>query len=595
MRELVLWLLFGVAAILMALFYQFVGFRGLWSPAGMDQAQIARNLAAGEGLTTDTIRPRALERAIKADPEGLGPPLARVPDTYHAPLYPMVMAALFKPLRAFWESGAEGKETIFFLDRVVVGLAIFFLLAAIGVSYLLVSRIFDIKIGAITVALLLFCSLLWRFAQGGLPHCFLLFLFSLALYLIYLAVENSQVGKGSFLPILGASILFGLMAMAQWQTAWLALGAGLYISFAFKPRLALGLLPVGVVAVVMAAWGWRNLQLDGDMLGVARQLIDSGLGYSTEAAIMRDLGGETGGFDLGSMFRRITTAALGQISGLYLMLGSVIVAPLFFLSLLHPFRRPEIASFRWCILSMWMFGLVAMAIYGLPGGEFDPGQIHLLFIPIMAAYGMAFVSVLWTRLQLPEDIPFARSGHIVVILVLSALPFLIALWPNLKTGLYFKDRLAEAPYNPPMIRRMAAMVAPGEAIVSDMPWAVAWYGNRSSIWLPKDNGQLLELEGYARGHGEALGGVFVTPLSGDSRYRADILEGDFKDISWLILRGSLRANYRIDTAGNRDFPFPIPIPFDPGFSFVLHTTPEIAATLIEGTEEEPGEGEAGGE
>ena len=55
--------------------------------------------------------------------------------------------------------------------------------------------------------------------------------------------------------------------------------------------------------------------------------------------------------------------------------GSIVVAPLFFLSLLHPFKRPEIAHFRWCILSMWLFGVMGMTIYGIPEGILDPNQI----------------------------------------------------------------------------------------------------------------------------------------------------------------------------------------------------------------------------
>ena len=55
--------LFLLILIILTLGNLFVLFRGLNSPQAMDQAQIAREIASGNGFTTKFIRPVAYEQA----------------------------------------------------------------------------------------------------------------------------------------------------------------------------------------------------------------------------------------------------------------------------------------------------------------------------------------------------------------------------------------------------------------------------------------------------------------------------------------------------------------------------------------------------
>ena len=43
--------------------------------------------------------------------------------------------------------------------------------------------------------------------------------------------------------------------------------------------------------------------------------------------------------------------------------------------------------------------------------------------------------------------------------------------------------LAFPPYYPPEIQTAADWMKPGELMMSDVPWAVAWYGDRQCVWL----------------------------------------------------------------------------------------------------------------
>ena len=82
-RALFLLLLIGLM-----FFYLAPGFRGLQSPKGIDQAQIARELARGNGFQTKMIRPLSLFQAHSHDSEKIS--LVQFQDTYHAPLNPLV-------------------------------------------------------------------------------------------------------------------------------------------------------------------------------------------------------------------------------------------------------------------------------------------------------------------------------------------------------------------------------------------------------------------------------------------------------------------------------------------------------------------------
>jgi len=83
---------FTAMVIALSVIYIVIQFRGLKHPDAMDQAQIARALAQGEGFATQYIRPLAiwqLERSGKSIPDGA------FPDFTQQPLVPLLNAGPF--------------------------------------------------------------------------------------------------------------------------------------------------------------------------------------------------------------------------------------------------------------------------------------------------------------------------------------------------------------------------------------------------------------------------------------------------------------------------------------------------------------------
>ena len=97
--RVVQWVAAVLAAALLSLTYTASQFRGLEKREAMDQAQLARHLARGDGFVTSVIRPLSVWQLqqhgwAQSDPRLL----SQHPDLVNAPLYPWLLAGLFKLL-----------------------------------------------------------------------------------------------------------------------------------------------------------------------------------------------------------------------------------------------------------------------------------------------------------------------------------------------------------------------------------------------------------------------------------------------------------------------------------------------------------------
>lgn len=515
-RALFLLLLIGVTY-----YYLGIDFKGLSHPKGMDQAQIARQIADGKSFTTRCIRPICYSQVDKelkkANPTDAPSFEDGIPDTYHSPLNPILNSIVLGMFKDTWTF--EPKQVHYTPDIIITGISMVLLLASIGVSYLLISRIFDARIGGVSALLMLLCESLWRYSQSGLPQMLMLFLFSFAIYFLYKAVENTQAGKPVYLWLALTGGFMGLLALTHWMAIWPFLGLVLFAGFYFHPRGVQLLTLIGVFLLITIWWPFfNNARYTGNPLGAGIYLFYAGNASSSEASLMRDLEQTAGALDLNGLPSKMMLNGITQISDLYNYLGAVVVAPLFFLSLLHPFRRREIADFRWCVLGMWLFAVAGMAIYGInpvsleTSSLTDPNNLHIIFLPIMTGYGLAFLSVLWNRLNLPLQIPVVRNGHFILAILISAMPLMLNAPTRIMQSFYgHRYQKVHSPnYLPDQIVSYAEMVKPNEAIVTDIPWAVAWYGQRAAIWLPKDKAQLDTLRNTGKERGQPITGLLLS-------------------------------------------------------------------------------------
>jgi hypothetical protein len=531
--------LFFLVLIALTLGNLFTLFRGLSSPQAMDQAQIAREIARGNGFTTKMIRPAAYSQAEAAQKKS-GVSFIKFEDTYHSPLNPLLTAAVLKLVGAVdpgaWQMGES--ELIFPLDRLIATISTLFFLMAIGVNYLLIARVFDGKIAAVCAILMLFCESFWNYSLSGLPQMLMLLLFSCAIYFVYRAVEATSEGRIAMAPTIIAGVFFTLLALTHWMTVWIALGYIFFAAIAFRPRgivagtiLMMILIPAGFVMV-------RNNGFSATPFGTAFLTLYNGLAGSEED-VMRSVSLQDN-LNLTGLISKIIRVSLLQTSDIIPLLAGIIIAPLFFVSLLHPFKRKPIAAFRWAILLMWCTTAVGLAFFGVSTKDLDPNQLHLVFAPIMTAYGLAFLSILWSRLEFVAATPALRNVHYMAVVILCALPLLLSLPQKIKIGIDSRDRGGFPhwpPYYAPALNLQLKKIVPDEDITfSDQPWAVAWYADRISIWLPNDSAGLKKLDDQAILLSTKPAGILITPSSYGLNNMIEI-SSKYKDLTSLVIDG----------------------------------------------------------
>ena len=511
----------GIIAIAVLHFYQF---RGLSTSQGMDQAQIGRAIASGEGWRTKMARPLAVGQ-LKAHGKDVSQNIWV--DTYNAPLPPFVNAIALLPVKAYWKMNP--RTVIYAGDKAIAAMSILLFIGSVAMLFFTARRLFDQRLSLMACGLVLLCETMWQYSLSGLPQLLLMFLFNSTVYLLVRAVEVEHRDESSLRWLVAAGAGFGLLALTHALTLWIFLGALIFAAFFFRPRGWSALIMLGVCSLVYLPWAIRTFIVCGNPGGVAIYSIFNGVGRS-EWSWMRRLDFDASNIGLGTFRDKITTGLVSQTAHLFEYFGLSVVALMFFVSLLHVFKKTETAAVRWIILAMWGGAVFGMAMYGITEEQgVAANQLHLIFVPLMTCYGLAYLLVQWNRLSL--NLPFARAGFITLLYLLCALPMIFAS-PWLSPP---KPFVRWPPYMPPLISVLNDWMKPDEVTASDMPWAVAWYANRHALWLPDTLTILTDLSDY-KTLGEPVNGLYLTPISGtDNKFR-DIVKGEYKDWAMLIQR-----------------------------------------------------------
>ncbi|HEY4281666.1 MAG TPA: glycosyltransferase family 39 protein, partial [Chthoniobacterales bacterium] len=414
---LAIWIRRGLIALIIlgVAFYYMWHFRGLATSQAMDQAQIGRAIASGHGWSTNFARPLAVGQL-----EAHGKNVAKQiwVDTYNAPLPPLINAIALSMVRSHWN--VSQSDLVSTGDKAIALTAIiFFLLSLVGLFFT-ARRLFDQRLAVLVCALIFFCDAIWEYSLSGLPQMLLLFLFSVTLYCLTRAVEAKYAEQPATIWFIAIGVCFGLLALTHALTIWMFVAALVYSIFFFRPRGWAAAIMLGAFVVVYTPWLIRNYAVSGSFGGIALYSILDGINKS-EAAWMRQLVVDTSDIAVGAFKTKITNNLMSEFGRIFQYLGWNVVAAAFFVGLLHPFKRPETSGIRWFILFMWAGATFGMAVFGINEEQgFAANQLHLIFIPIMACYGFAFLLVLWGRLDV--QLPFARQGFIGLLFLLCCCP-----------------------------------------------------------------------------------------------------------------------------------------------------------------------------
>jgi dolichyl-phosphate-mannose-protein mannosyltransferase len=522
---LAVWIRRGlVVVVIFALaFYYMWHFRGLATSQAMDQAQIGRAIASGKGFTTNFARPLAMGQ-LKANGKNVANGIWV--DTYNAPLPPLVNAIALLTVKNKWKMGPT--DLIYAGDKAIAVFSIIFFLLSVVMLFFIARTLFDQRLAVFSCALALLSDIFWQYSLSGLPQMLLLFLFNVMLYFLIRAVQAKYADAPVTKWLIAVGLSFGLLALTHALTIWIFLGLVIFAVFFFAPRGLAAAILIGAFAIIYLPWMIRTYAVSGSVAGVAYYSVFDGIGKS-EAAWMRQLDFKHDYIGIGSFRTKISGNLITEFQRIFQYLGSNVVAAAFFVALLHPFKRPETSGIRWMIVAMWGGATFGMALYGVNDEQgFSANQLHLLFIPIMICYGFAFLLVQWNRLEV--KFVLGRAAFITGLFLLSVYPMIYTM---VLAGR--KPTIMWPPYLPPYIAVLRSWMQPNEITASDMPWAIAWYADRRSVWLPDTVKNFSDLADYKR-LGGPISALYLTPISGSGNKWGDIVRGDYKDWGGIIQR-----------------------------------------------------------
>jgi len=512
-------------------------FRGFDNEAAMDSAQLGRNLAQSGRYVTQCVRPVSIA-TVSANTFDGDAKIVGHPELFRPPLYPAVLAGAFKffnliGVDLFPSSDAFRGMRIYPAEQwVIVPLNHIFTALSGVLLYLLGRRLFSHRIGMLGVTTYFLTQMVWQDSIAGTGIPVLSFFVLGATYFSLLAMIHRRERK----PLWNWMLLF-LLSIAFSAAAFLTH----YAALAVIPGLALFIWMMGsrtqrgghlaffyliLVGLLVSPWLIRNLQVSGSPLGLAphTSLIDSAK-YPGDA-FARTLYPE---FSLLSDFRQAKTKWAQNFSQVYqtgfTSLGGGLLIAFFMVTYFYRFARVHVHNLRWGIgLSMVLF------FFGAGFFGSDTYQLYHLFWPFVILYGLGFFSILLDRLDL--NVHLYKMGLTGLVVGLTALPLLVTIFISPPVSLPYP------PYYAPFVMRVSELLKPPEVMCSDMPWATAWYGKRTSILLPAT----LDDYYYINDYRKYMSGLYITTLTKDKPFVSQLLEGPEK--TWLpILMGRLTADF----------------------------------------------------
>ena len=556
--------IFVLGAICLSFMYLFVQFKGLNSAEAMDNAQLARNIADGKGYVTDNIRPLSVWLFHQKDAEAKVN-LEAHPDTVNPPVYPYLTAFWLKLWGPKYDlPELKGEFEMYDGDLAIAVLSCILFCFGLFALFFWTASMVDAKVAGLVAALAAFNDYFWQWAISGTCWSFL-FLLTVAIgWLAYARVRLSGGGAAALLSSAGLGLVIGIGFLTRYSFAlWLVPVLLLLLIHGGRCRIRDAAVIAAITAVVAAPWILRNLAVTGTPLGVAGYAFLGGTDLLFPGPTLPNVyQPEMDAWTIKMLARKWMTYARQIWETDLKLLGGNWMICFFIASCFYTFRREDLQKLKW----LPVYGLLAFTAF-LPPIWLPPMQgvttqdLFSLLAPFFFIFGAVFFLVLLDRWELRSG--FLRNAAMVMFVALNSFGFLYAmLGPRIRPFRY-------PPYYPPLIAKASEFVKADpvsiggsqqkmrEWMMTDMPWAVAWYGRRPAMGLTYKVAEFLEIHD----HEKEFSAVFLTPISSHRDLVETLINGELKEWMPVIVFRSAPAN------------FPLKGGFPMGPDFVVLTDP----------------------
>jgi hypothetical protein len=458
------------------------------------------------------------------------------PDLANPPVYPLLLAGLMKVMpfhyavdskTPFWSE--NGTFSRYQPDFLIAAFNQILLLAAIVLTFFLARKLFDPGVAWLSAGLMIGSELLWRFSVSGLSTMLLLVIFLGLAWCLVRAEEiarEPQPRSGRLLGLaVAAGVLTGVGVLTRYAFGWTIIPVVVFlVLFGGQKKVLHALMALGAFVLVLTPWVVRNFAVSGTPFGTSSFAIAEGTflypQFQLERAIHPDFSHAVW---MRPYFYKFVANGQSILTNGLLRLGGSWATLLFWAGLLLSFRSVAVRRLRYFLLFCLGTFVVVQALgqtqLSVESPEVNSENLLVLFAPLVFIFGVGFFLTMLEQMNLPA--PQLRYPIIAAFAALSCLPMIFALFPPRTSP------VAYPPYYPPDIQQTAGWMKENELMMSDVPWAVAWYGQRQCVWLTLNSGDDFNAISYWIKPVQAL---YLTPETMDSRFVSDWARA--REYSW---------------------------------------------------------------
>lgn len=574
----------SIALLLLVFNYNHGAFKNMSNPESMDSAQLARNIATGKGYTTSFIRPLSVylvKRTQDAKTKSgsldvvTDPGLLNTghPDLANPPVYPLVLATMMKilPGMAYQTAGNAtlnigeihlepwNRSNHFWIYGPDFWISLFnqfLMLMATILVFKIARSLFDSLVAWTSAGLFIGTDLYWRLSISGLSTMLVIVIFlALAWCLLHLerrdreATEDAMFCRNRQLLMAGAiGALTGIGCLTRYSFGWLIIPVVLYLlSCLGRHKFVVSAATVAAFLIVIGPWVARNYNLSHSMFGTAGYSPIATTPFFPDYKLERSLKPDFGPVTENQMWNKLSTNAGSILEEALPRMGGNWIGAFFLVGLLIRFQNPGLNRLRYfllgCIAMLTVVQALGQTQLSVDKPEINSENLLVFAAPLVSIFG---VSLFYSLLdQITTEAGYRRNFLISIFTLLMCLPAIASVVGPQSVA------IAYPPYYPPMIQKAANWMNEDELMMSDVPWAVAWYGNRPCVWLTVSAQS--EFQEFHKKY-KAINALYLTPVTMDAKFLTQNVwagENTWGSVALNILfKGELPENFPLVKAEN---------------------------------------------
>jgi len=328
----------------------------------------------------------------------------------------------------------------------------------------------------------------------------------------------------------------GLATLTRYSMFCLILPVMIFVARAATRRKSALVTAVAATFVLITApWLVRNTMLSGVPFGTATFAPLAGTsafpGDTLERSLTPSFAVQPG--DNWGIVDDLTEKATQNIREILVnevpRMGGSWVWALFLVGLLVPFRNPSLGRLRWFVVGTLVLLIPVEAIIrtnlSADSPEINTENLLVVFSPLVLIFGTGLLFVLLEPWKWISSLH--RHAALSGLVALLSLPMLLAFFPP-------RPRLFSPPYYPPRIQQVGRYLKAQELLMSDIPWAFAWYGRRQAVWLTLNwKRDFFEINGSYK----KVNGLFISTRTTDGKFLSSWFGGDNRGWGSFLIKG----------------------------------------------------------